>query len=192
MMHLNSNTEAIRKPDPPILSSPAQNRILLQVCTAHFISHVHLMTLPALMPMLAIYFKATFVEVGMALTTFNIVSILVQAPLGVCVDRWGSRQLLISALLLGGLSFGSLAVLSDYGWLLLAMVCAGIANGVYHPADYALLSSYTKPGHIGRAFSIHTIFGFAGGAAAPLLLAIAQGFGTGAAFAAAGTLSGFG
>ncbi|HEY0233642.1 MAG TPA: MFS transporter [Afipia sp.] len=168
-----------------------ETTLLSLVSTAHFVSHVHIMTLPALMPLLAGYFGVSFLQIGAALTIFNIVSLVVQAPMGFLVDRMGAWKLLILALLLGCLSFGSLAVTANYNWLLIAMALAGIANGVYHPADYALLSFAIRHERIARAFSIHTFAGFLGNAAAPpILLTTGQFFGAGPAFAVAGLLSG--
>src|ERR1700754_3238956 len=50
-------------------------------------------------------------------------------------------------------------------------VLLGIANSVYHPADYAILSEHMNDARMGRAFSIHTFAGFLGGAVAPAVVA---------------------
>lgn len=50
------------------------------------------------------------------------------------------------------------------------MALAGVANAVYHPANYALLSQEINPAHVGKAFSIHTFAGFLGAAIAPVFL----------------------
>jgi MFS transporter, FSR family, fosmidomycin resistance protein len=165
--------------------------LLSQVSGAHLVSHLHMMALPALLPLLPAQLGVGFVELGLALSVFNIVSALVQAPLGFAVDRFGARRMLTFGLLLGSLSFLSLSLFPSYGWLLVAMGLAGFANGVYHPADYALLSTGIDERRIGRAFSVHTFAGYLGSALAPgMLLGIAAWQGTGLAFAAAG-LAGF-
>jgi FSR family fosmidomycin resistance protein-like MFS transporter len=146
------------------------NGLLAQVSTAHLVSHLHIMAVPAMLPLLPDAMQVGFVELGIAIGVFNIVSALVQAPLGFLVDRLGARRMLMGALLLGGASFGLLAVFPTYTFLLVAMVLAGLANGVYHPADYALLSRGMPTDRMGRAFSIHTFAGFLGGALAPPLL----------------------
>jgi MFS family permease len=70
------------------------------------------------------------------------------------------------------------------------MVLAGIANGVYHPADYALLAAKIGERRLGKAFSIHTFAGFFGTAVTPaVLLAVANQMSTGSAFALAGLAS---
>jgi MFS family permease len=51
--------------------------------------------------------------------------------------------------------------------LLALMVMGGLGNSVFHPADYAILSSAIDQRRMGRAFSIHTFGGHAGFALAP-------------------------
>lgn len=111
-----------------------------------------------------------YVELGLALSIFNIVTALVQAPMGFAVDHYGARRLLIAGVALGSISFLLIALFATYTSLLIAMALAlaGIANAVYHPANYALLSQEINPAHIGKAFSVHTFAGFLGAAIAPV------------------------
>jgi len=161
--------------------------LLTRISGVHLVSHLHLLTLPVMLPLLPAQMGVGFVELGLALSVFNVVSALVQAPLGFAVDRFGARQMLTAGLLLGSLSFLSLSTIGGYPWLLVAMGLAGFANGVYHPGDYSLLSSGIEDARMGRAFSVHTFAGYLGAAIAPgMLLGIAAWAGTRAAFAAAG------
>jgi MFS family permease len=158
------------------------------VSAAHLVSHLHIMVLPVLMHLLRDRVHAGYFELGLAITAFSVVSGLTQAPMGVLVDRIGGRVVLVAGMLLGGAAFASLAVLDSYAWLIAAAVLAGLANCVYHPADYAILNCAISEGRMGRAFSVHTFAGFAGGAIAPpLLLGVAAWAGVGASFIAAGT-----
>lgn len=148
----------------------SSNGLLAQVSTAHLVSHLHIMAVPAMLPLLPTAMQVSFVELGIAIGVFNIVSALVQAPLGFLVDRAGARRMLLAALALGSLSFSLLAIFPTYLCLLVAMGLAGLANGVYHPADYSLLSRGIVPERMGRAFSIHTFAGFLGAALAPPIM----------------------
>jgi MFS family permease len=58
-----------------------------------------------------------------------------------------------------------------YSTLIVGAVLLGLANSVYHPADYAILSAHMDEARMGRAFSIHTFAGYLGGAVAPAIVA---------------------
>ncbi|WP_095157370.1 MFS transporter [Pseudomonas sp. Irchel 3E13] len=149
---------------------PSRIGLLPQVASAHSISHLHIMALAALFPLLPAWFGVGYIELGLALSLFNIVSALLQAPMGFAVDHYGARRVLIAGLALGSCSFLLIALFPTYTWLLVAMALAGVANAVYHPADYALLAQGIDPARMGKAFSIHTFAGFLGAAVAPLVL----------------------
>lgn len=141
---------------------------LLIVCAAHFVSHLHLMLLPPVFALMSVHYGVSFVDLGIALTVFNVSSTLTQPTVGKLCDRYGPRRALFAGLLLGGVSFILVGLTASYAALLVLMAAAGLANSVYHPADYAILSRLISTGNRGKAFSIHTFSGFIGGAAAPL------------------------
>jgi FSR family fosmidomycin resistance protein-like MFS transporter len=153
-----------------IAPAASELQTLVVVSGAHLISHLHIMVLPVLLPLLKDQLQVGFFELGLALTTFNVVTGVTQAPMGFLVDRVGAKIVLIAGLMLGGLAFMSLGFTNTYAWLFVTAVLAGLANCVYHPADYAILTDRIAEDRIGRAFSIHTFAGFVGGAIAPPLL----------------------
>jgi MFS family permease len=165
-------------------------RAVAVVSLAHFVNHFHNLVLPPLFPFLKAQLGIGFVELGFALTVANILSVVAQLPVGFLVDRVGSRRMLVLGLVTSALAFISFGLSPSYSRLLLAMALLGLANSVFHPADYAILSARIAPARVGRAFSIHTFSGFLGTAVAPVtMLAVAASLGLNFAVIAAGSIA---
>jgi len=157
---------------PQHIRTDASPRTLGLVSTAHWVSHFHLLVLPMLFPFLKQQLGVGYIELGFALTVFAVVSGLTQAPLGYIVDHVGARKILLTGLCLAGFALIMLGLHLSYPWLIASAVLLGLANSVYHPADYAILSAHMDEARMGRAFSIHTFAGFLGGAVAPAIVAM--------------------
>ncbi|HVI61843.1 MAG TPA: MFS transporter [Bradyrhizobium sp.] len=160
-----------------VLAAPQQAktdttfRTLSLISTAHWVSHFHMLVLPMLFPFLRAQLGVGYIELGFALTVFAVVSGLTQAPLGYIVDHVGARKILLAGLCLGGVALIMLGLHLSYTWLVASAGLLGVANSVYHPANYAILSAHMDDAWMGRAFSVHTFAGFLGGAVAPAIMA---------------------
>jgi MFS family permease len=160
-----------------VLAAPQQGkadsalRTLTGISIAHWVSHFHLLVLPMLFPFLKSQLGVGYVELGFALTVSAVVSGLTQAPTGYLVDHFGARKILLGGLTLGGIALILLGLHLSYTSLIACAVLLGLANSVYHPADYAILAEHMDEARMGRAFSIHTFAGYFGGAVAPAIVA---------------------
>src|SRR5579864_230641 len=141
------------------------------ISVAHWVSHFHIFVLPMLFPFLKQALNVGYIELGFALTVFAAISGLTQAPIGYLADHIGARKILLIGLTLGGFALIMLGLHLTYPWLIASAVLLGLANSVYHPADYAILSAHMDEARMGRAFSIHTFAGYFGGAVAPPIMA---------------------
>jgi MFS family permease len=160
-----------------VLAAPQQAkadsslRTLAAISTAHWVSHFHIFVLPMLFPFLKAQLGVGYIDLGFALTVFAVTSGLTQAPIGYLADHIGARKILLMGLTLGGCALILLGLHLSYPSLIASAVLLGLANSVYHPADYAILSAHMDEARMGRAFSIHTFAGFLGGAVAPAIMA---------------------
>ena len=149
-------------------------RVISLVCAAHFVSHFYILVLPPLFPFIREFYGVSYTELGFALTAFNVTTALCQTPAGFLADRIGPRSVLISGLVLGAVCLAVVGTIPSF-WLMVAMFALfGVANGVYHPADYAILSQLVSQERASQAFSLHIFAGFLGTAVAPASMLILQ------------------
>ncbi|MGH6885453.1 MAG: MFS transporter [Geminicoccales bacterium] len=150
-------------------------KVIGLVSGGHFLSHYYILVLPPLFPMLRNELDVSYTALGAALAAFNAVTALIQAPMGFLVDRYGAPEILIGGLMLFGLSMALIGAFPTYPALAFLMAVAGLGNAVFHPGDYAILSSAVEPERLGRAFSIHSFAGYLGFAAAPVTIVFLTG-----------------
>lgn len=165
-------------------------KVIALISVAHFTSHVHIMLLPPIFGQVKEAFGVDYIQIGVALTAFNVASALLQTPVGFLVDRIGPRLMLTAGLIVGGVAIAAAALLPGYWYFVIAYGLLGMANTVYHPADYSILSATIDHKRIGKAFSIHNFSGYLGSGVAPaLVLTCAAIWGWRGAFLFAAALS---
>ncbi len=146
-------------------------RIIGVVGAAHGGSHFFQLVLPPLFPWLRDAFGVSYTELALVMTLFFAVSALTQAAAGFLVDRIGAARVLAGGLACLAIGTAAIALAPNYWAMLPAAALLGLGNAVFHPADYAILNHHVSPGRMARAFSVHTVGGTLGWAAAPVLMA---------------------
>ena len=142
-------------------------RVIGLVSGGHFFSHFYFLVLPPLFPLLKAEFGVSYASLGLFLTAASLATMICQTPVGFLVDRFGARWILLGGLLLHSVAITAIGFTSSYWAILVLFMVAGVANTVYHPADYAILNARVTPHRLGRAFSIHTFSGNIAWAVAP-------------------------
>jgi len=153
-----------------------ESRLIAGVCAAHLMSHYYLLMLAPLLAFVRADFNVSYTELALALTMFNVVSGVLQTPVGFLVDRVGARIVLIVGLALSSAAFAVAGLFNSY-WVFIAMYgVAGLGNTAYHPADYSLLSHHSPPERLSQIFAFHTFAGMLGSAIAPVTLLAMQSY----------------
>lgn len=157
------------------------------VTAAHFLSHFYQFVLPPVFALMAARLGVGFTEMGLAVTVFSVATGLSQTPAGFLVDRLGAPRLLALGVGVLGASVACYGLAPSYWTLLPFVALAGMANSIFHPADFAILSGVVAERRIGRAFSLHAVSGNLGWAAAPAaMLGLAAAFDLETAFMVVG------
>src|SRR3954465_3553307 len=148
-------------------------KVIAIVAIAHFVSHVYIMLLPPIFLLVKDHFGVDYTKIALALTAYNVMSALLQTPAGFLVDRIGARVMLTLGLVLSGIAICVSALLPGYWAFLIGYALLGVANTVYHPADYSILSATVDGKRMGKAFSVHTFAGYLGSGITPALVVAA-------------------
>jgi MFS transporter, FSR family, fosmidomycin resistance protein len=162
----------------PASSFRADAKVIGAVGSAHALSHFFQLVLPPLFPLLRAEFGVSYATLGALLSLMYVASGFCQFGAGFAVDRFGARPVLLAGL--GLLAGGTLAagLVPGIGWLFPLVVLMGIGNGVFHPADFAVLNANVSPRRLGHAYSSHGIGGSLGYALAPVVsFGLASAFG---------------
>ncbi len=164
-------------------------KIMGTVGVAHWFSHFYQLALPPLFLLIRAETGISYTRLGLLIGMFYLTSGLLQTPAGFMVDRYGARRMLLGGLVLLAAATTAVGMAPTYELMLALIVLGGIGNSVFHPADYAILSATVSEQRMGRAFSIHSVGGHLGYAAAPAaMIALGSLLGWRGAVVAAGLI----
>ena len=164
-------------------------RVIGLISVAHGFSHFFQLALPPLFPLLRGEFDVSWTLLGLLVGVFYAASGVTQFTSGFVVDRIGAKGVLLSglSLLAGGTVLAALT--PGVYWLFPIVALMGVGNGVFHPADFAILNANIAARRLGYAYSMHGVGGNLGYALAPIIgFALATAFGWRAALATMGVL----
>ncbi len=149
------------------LTGPRDIKVISLIGFAHGTSHFYQLVLPMLFPALIVQFNVDYTMLGAMMTTLWVVSALCQTAAGFMVDRFGARVVLFAGVSILGAVYAAMSLATHFWMLFPLAALAGVANSVFHPADYSILTHRVNPKRIGRAYSVHTFGGTLGLVCAP-------------------------
>jgi MFS family permease len=152
-------------------------RVIGLVGVAHGLSHFLQLALPPLFPLLRAQFDVSWTLLGTLVGVFYVASGAMQFTSGFLVDRLGARPVLLCGMALLACGTVLAALVPGVYWLFPVAALMGAGNGVFHPADFAILNATVEPRRLGHAYSTHGVGGNLGYALAPIV-----SFGLGTAF----------
>jgi MFS transporter, FSR family, fosmidomycin resistance protein len=152
-------------------------KVIGVVGVAHGLSHFFQLALPPLFPLLRVEFDVSYAALGVLVGVFYVASGVTQFTAGFVVDRIGARPVLFGGLALLAAGAMLAALVPGIGWLYPVAALMGLGNGVFHPANFAILNANVATPRLGHAYSTHGIGGNLGYAVSPIV-----SFGLGAAF----------
>ena len=160
-MDIEKTEETVRK---------KERYVIWLISSAHFFSHFYLLTLPPLFLAMKEDLNVTFTELGVIVSVYAVGSFSGQYPMGVFADKYGPRWLLIFGMLTVSTAILLMGLFPFY-WVMVGLaLIAGWGDSVFHPADFVVLTASVHPKRSGRAYATHAFSGFAGFAAAPVVV----------------------
>ncbi len=139
---------------------PSQEiKVIGLISFGHMMSHFFFFVMPPLFLSLKQEFEVSYAVLALPMAAYALAAGVTQTPVGFLIDRIGARKLLILGSGIQGLSVAAIGFTDTFWQLLVLYSITGIANTVFHPADYGILSGSIAKERLGRAFSIHLFSG---------------------------------
>jgi len=148
------------------------NRELWVVCVTHMLIELYLLTHLALLPVFMEEFQLTLFQAAMIATIPSLLSLLMNVPMGLLADRVGAKILLLSSMLIEGLSALLVSQASDVYTLIVGLSILRISIPVYHNPGLSAISRFTERRRWSQALGMHNALGSLGAAIGALSLPI--------------------
>lgn len=145
-------------------------RSLLLISASHGIMHSYLVFLSVLLPLMKDEL-GNYEVIGLLISIVYLVYGWGSLLIGILADRYSKKQLIVSSMILCGLSFFIVGLSKGLIPLAISLFLLGIGTSLYHPAGFSLISLISERLR-GRYMGVHGLGGNVGMAVAFLSSAI--------------------
>jgi MFS family permease len=145
-------------------------RSLLLISASHGVMHSYLVFLSALLPLMKEEL-GNYEIIGLLISIVYLVYGWGSLPIGILADRYSKKQLVISSMILCGLSSFIVGLAEGLISIAISLFLLGIGTSLYHPAGFSLISLISERMR-GRYMGVHGLGGNAGMAVAFISSAI--------------------
>jgi len=154
------------------MNPPRARATIVTACATHFLHDGLSDLLYVMFPLWAREFSLSFAQVGLLKTAYSGAMSLFQIPAGFLAERRGEARLLAAGTFICALGFLSLGTASDFEWLLLVLLIAGLGSAVQHPLSSALVSRVYEEGPRRMALGTYNFSGDLGKMTLPTIVAL--------------------
>jgi predicted MFS family arabinose efflux permease len=143
--------------------SNARWTVLAVTVVAFVQTHLHRMAFAPLIPTFVVDLGLTYAETGTIQTAYFWSYTIVQVPIGIIADRWGSRRVMLSSMGVLMLGIVAFAASDSYGASIAARTVVGLGAAAVWVPGMRLISEWFPAGERGRATGLMSAGGGVGG-----------------------------
>jgi sugar phosphate permease len=162
--------------------------VLALIMAAQTMANVGPLGIPSIAPLIRESLDLSVTQAGSFLSAYYIGPVLMSLPAGWLADRWGVRGAMVLGQALIAIGLGAVAVAPSFSFMITIMVLAGAGYGVLNPTTTKAGMAWFPPRQRATVVGLKQVglpFGGAVGALVMPPLALAFGWRTAVAFAAA-------
>ena len=145
-------------------------KVIFGLFLVHFAGDFYFSFVRPLLPVLADIFTLNLTQVGWISAVSTLTAFFIQPVFGVLADRYQTRLILLTGMLLGAVCVPLVGVVPAYGYVLALIGLGSISSAMYHPTAAGLVSVYGGR-HTGLSMSVYGLGGMLGFTIGPVLLA---------------------
>jgi len=153
------------------VKSSSYRWVILSVCTLGFMqTHIHRVGFAPLIPTFVADLRLTYAAAGVIMTAYFWTYTAVQVPIGLLVDRWGARRVMLAFMGILVLGAALFPLSRTYTQSLLARALVGLGAAAVWVPSLRLITEWFRAEERGRVIGILSAGGALGGTSALLLI----------------------